>query len=307
MQLRQNNLNLFYFSVIFSTIFMGSSFPTGKYLISIEHAPPFFIGGWRFLIAGLMMILVTMATNGTKSAIPTTNKSFFKGWTLVSTIGLLQTTGTMGFLNLAMAHGLSSSVSSIILFTNPLWLAVLAHFILNDHLNIWKFFALLLGISGVIICLGLDKTAFGIGAFYALLGSFCWSLNTIVTKTIPFDKGPWIFTGWQLTMGGLFMLFLAVINHEEYNLLTLNFNGWFDFIWLIIPASIGSFGLWFLSLRLGGATITSSFLFLVPVFSTIFSIIWLHEPFTISLIIGGILVVVSLVLVNKQKNNKGVK
>ena len=36
---------------------------------------------------------------------------------------ILQTAGTMGLLNFAMAFGVSSSISSILLFTNPLWLA----------------------------------------------------------------------------------------------------------------------------------------------------------------------------------------
>ena len=37
---------------------------------------------------------------------------------------------------------------------------------------------------------------------------------------------------------------------------------------------------------------------LVPVFSTIFSIMGLHEPFTLNLVLGGSMVVLALVLVN---------
>lgn len=299
---QQASRHIFLLSIIFTTIFMGSSFPTGKYLISVEGTPPFYIGGWRFLIAGLLMILITFFLHGWRAIVPTSNRNITKGTLLVIVIGLLQTAGTMGFLNLAMDRGLSSSMSSIILFTNPLWLACLAHFLLNDKLIRLKILSLFLGISGVIICLGLDDSALGVGAFYALLGSFCWSVNTIVTKKIPFDKGAWIFTGWQLFFGGIIMLIITAISNEHYHIFDLNFYGWFDFIWLIIPASIGSFGLWFLSLRIGDATIASSFLFLVPVFSTIFSIIWLHEKFTVGLIIGGLLVIIALILVNKKES-----
>lgn len=105
-------------SIILTTLFMGSSFPTGKYLISIEHAPPFLIGGWRFCIVGILMILWTLITQGRKSIVPVSNGRINKGIALITIIGLLQTTGTMGFLNLAMDKGLSSSMSSIILFTN---------------------------------------------------------------------------------------------------------------------------------------------------------------------------------------------
>ncbi|MDR0297182.1 MAG: DMT family transporter [Streptococcaceae bacterium] len=300
-QARTSN-RLFLTSILLTTIFMGSSFPTGKYLISVEYVPPFLLGGWRFMMAGLLMLLWTLLTKGGKAILPTSEEKIGRGFLLVSVIGLLQTTGTMGLLNLAMAAGLSSSMSSIILFTNPLWLAFLAHFLLHDRLNRWKVFSLILGIVGVITCLGLDKSAFGIGVLFALFGSLCWSVNTVVTKRVPFDKGAWLFTGWQLLIGGVLMLILSFSMHEGYHFTALSSWGWLWFVWLILPASVGSFGLWFSSLDQRGATTASSFLFLVPLFSTIFSIIGLHEKFTFGLIIGGILVVLALILVNRKED-----
>ncbi len=294
--------NSFLFSIILTTIFMGSSFPTGKYLISINRAPPFLIGSWRFIIAGLLMLVFTILTKGISEIIPRSKGSIKKGILLVISIGLLQTAGTMGFLNLSMAKGLSSSMSSIILFTNPLWLALFAHFLLNDRLNKWKILSLILGLLGVILCLGVDKSAISIGSFIALLGSICWAINTVITKKIPFDKGSWVFTGWQLLIGGIAMYLVSLALQETYNFALINAVGWFCFVWLVLPASIDSFGLWFYSLKQGGATVASSFLFLVPLFSTIFSVIGLHDHFTLSVVVGGLLVITSLILVNKSSN-----
>lgn len=244
------------------------------------------------------MLALTIINRNCFSIIPKSGESKLRGLTLVATIGLLQTAGTMGFLNLALAYGVSSSMSSIILFTNPLWLALLAHFFLKDKLTFKKVSALLLGIAGVSTCIGLDSTAFNFGSLFALLGSFCWSINTIITKKVPFDNGPWVFTGWQLLLGGVFLYLFSLPLHESYDFLNLGLWGWIWFVWLIIPASVGSFGLWFFSLGQKGATVASSFLFLVPVFSTIFSIIGLHEKFSLNLLIGGVMVVSALVLVN---------
>ncbi|GAB5054426.1 MULTISPECIES: EamA family transporter [Pediococcus] len=301
-QTKKNDSN-FLIAIILTTIFMGSSFPTGKFLISLEHVPPFLMGGWRFLIAGFLMLLWTLMTHGFKALIPESAGNKKKGFVLVAAIGLLQTTGTMGFLNLSMAAGVSSSMSSIILFTNPLWLAIMAHFLLNDKLNRWKVISLVLGISGVIICLGLDSSGVGIGLFFALLGSLCWSVNTVITKKVPFDKGPWLFTAWQLFLGGIFMLILAGFMHENYDPMNISAWGWIWFVWLIIPASVGSFGLWFYSLRQKGATTTSGYLFLVPLFSTIFSVLGLHDKFSIQLVVGGLLVVLSLFFLNKKSTS----
>ena len=103
----------------------------------------------------------------------------------------------MGLLNIAMSLGVSSSMSAVLLFTNPLWLAVLAHFILKERLTMIKVVALVIGVIGVTKCLGLDRSLLGWGACVALLGSLCWSCNTVVTKQFKFDKGAWVLTGWR--------------------------------------------------------------------------------------------------------------
>lgn len=284
--------------VILATICMGSSFPTGKYLIANEHMPPFLMGGWRFLAAGLLMLISATILKGYRQVVPTYKQSIVGGIILTGIIGCLQTTGTMGFLNLAL-QSVSSSMSSIILFTNPLWLSLLAHFLLKDKLNKRKIISLIIGISGVIFCLGLSTMQGGIGLIYAFLGSLCWSICTIIIKRFIFDKSSWVLTGWQLFWGAIFMLLTAYIRHEEYNIGSLQLWGWVWFIWLIIPASIGSFGLWFSALRQGGATLTSGFLFLAPLFSVIFSVLALHDGLSTHLILGGGLIVLSLYLLNK--------
>ena len=93
------------------------------------------LGGWRFVIAGCMMLILTFMRNGERGILPTSKGNSYKGFILVFVIGFLQTAGTMGLLNFAMAFGVSSSISSILLFTNPLWLAFLAHFILDERLT----------------------------------------------------------------------------------------------------------------------------------------------------------------------------
>ena len=136
-----------------------------------------------------------------------------------------------------------------------------AHFILKERLTMIKVVALVIGVIGVTICLGLDRSLLGWGACVALLGSLCWSCNTVVTKQFKFDKGAWVLTGWQLLFGGIIMFLISQLLGERYHIGQLNGWGWVWFWWLVFPASIGSFGLWFSSLNLRGATISSSFLF----------------------------------------------
>src|SRR3546814_20677738 len=72
--------------------------------------------------------------------------------------------------------------------------------------------------------------------------------------------------------------------------------GWF--FWLAIPASTGSFGLWFVALNKGGATTTSGFLFLAPLFTVILFYFLLRATLSVIQAIGGILLPQHLLLGN---------
>lgn len=298
MKFKEKNVR-YYLIILFSTIFMGSSFPSGKFLIYSENIPPFLVFGWRFIFAGLLLLLLCWYKYGYQEIIPQASNSIWKGISLVFCVGCLQTAGTMGMLSLALKT-LSSSLSSIVLFTNPLWLAILAHVFLNEKITILKASALILGFLGIVSCLGVEGQFDQRGILFAFVGSFCWALNTLITKKNMFDKSIFVFTGWQLLLGGSVMLFFSYILSENYNYNLIGFWDIFWFVWLIIPASIGSFSLWFMALKIGGATTTSSFLFLVPLFSLVFSIVFLHDAVSFNILIGGLLIMISLYLINKK-------
>jgi len=81
--------------------------------------------------------------------------------------------------------------------------------------------------------------------------------------------------------------------------------GWF--VWLAIPASTGSFGLWFVALNKGGATKTSGYLFLAPLFTVVLSFFVLGTSLSWVQAFGGAMIGVALWLVNRDmpaRNNK---
>ena len=64
--------------------------------------------------------------------------------------------------------------------------------------------------------------------------------------------------------------------------------------WLSIPASTGSFGLWFVALKRGGATRTSGFLFLAPLFTVILAYFILDTAISWMQAAGGVLIGLAL-------------
>ena len=102
-----------------------------------------------------------------------------------------------------------------------------------------------------------------------------------------------------MLIGGLALLGVAYATGESWPA-GLTLAGWGWFLWLAIPASTGSFGLWFVALRTGGATRTSGYLFLTPLFTALLSVPILGAGLSGRQAAGGALVGLGLWLVNRE-------
>lgn len=290
----------FVLMLLVATFFMGSSFPTGKFLISSEAIPPFFLGGWRFLSAGLIVLLFYAVVHRPRDIIPASRQSAIAGLGAVFLVGLFQTAGAMGFLNLSLER-IDSSIASVLFFTNPLWVLLMAHYTKTEFVTGRRIVGLLIGTAGVALCLGVQGGADLAGALLALSGAVSWAVCTILTvRYIKFDRSPFVLAGWQMAIGGALLIGVSVILGETYQVSDISPLGIFNYLWLLLPASVGSFTLWFLALKKGGVSTASSFLFLTPLFASFLSIVFLNEEMTTGFWIGGILIFASIYIVNTK-------
>ena len=92
---------------------------------------------------------------------------------------------TLGFFFVLMGVlKLPLSVVYPVLFTSPLMLLLMSHFILNENINIIRILAIFLGFSGVII----SAEPFGnsqvslFGIFLVFIGAFCIALTNLLTR-----------------------------------------------------------------------------------------------------------------------------
>lgn len=290
----------FYAILLAATFLMASSFIAGKILL--QHGiPPFSLVGWRFLLAAFAALpLVYFETGSLACLLP----AGFKGrdWAIVALIGLLQTALVMGLMFWAM-QSISASIAAILSFTNPLWVALLGRFFLNERLSLLQFVALLCGIIGVAMALGI-QAAFSstalTGELTALGAAFCWAVSTLVNKRAALKINSWALSFWQMLTGSLALIIIAnMIGQKWPQQLALTDWGWF--LWLAIPGSTASFGLWFIALKRGGATYASGFLFLAPLFTVILSALILGTGMTLTQGFGGVLIGLSLWLLNRPR------
>ncbi|ALR23096.1 DMT family transporter [Sphingobium baderi] len=292
----------FLITLVASTFLMGSSFVAGKILLQ-QGFPPMILAGWRFLVAALATLPLVVLDKGEfkRSLFP--RKAGLREGALVIVIGLIQTAAVMGLLFWAMQF-VSASTAAILLFTNPIWVAVLGRFFLGESLHRGRLAGLFLGIVGVCLAIGLGPDMFSggqtlLGEIIGIASAFCWAVATIVNKRAGLPFQAWGLSFWQMLVGAIAILAIAYGTGEHWPaVVTREEWGWF--LWLAIPASTASFGLWYVALEKGGATKTSGFLFLAPLFTVILSYFILGSTLTWIQACGGGLIGIALWLVNSE-------
>ncbi len=292
----------YYLILVVATFLMASGFIAGKVLLA-AHIPAILLIGWRFVVAAFACLPLVLAAETSLHTTLVPPHFALRDWGVIFCIGLLQTAATMGLIFLAM-RTISAGTAAILLFSNPLWVALIGHFVLREHLSGLRLIGLCCGIAGVALALGAAGAGFSheplIGLLTGLLSAFCWAFATVLNKKAKLAIDAWALSFWQMLIGALILLAVAYGQGEYWPAAAAaSPELWAWFLWLAIPCSAGSFGLWFVALRKGGAAQSSSYLFLVPLFTIPMSAVVLGTGFTPVEALGGLLVGIALWLVNR--------
>ena len=282
----------------------GSAYPAIKggyelFNISGEDIPSKLIfAGYRFALAGIIVLLVQIIS---KKNIFVLNK---KEIVQVTLLGIFQTTLQYIFFYIGLAYT-TGIRSSIINGTGAFFSILLAHFIYKkDRLNVNKIVGCIVGFIGVII-VNLNGQDFFASSFsiqgegFVMLAAFILSASSIYGKKITQNQDASIVTGYQLFIGGLILLLLGYISGGCLSGFT--FKSTSLLIYMALLSSV-AFAVWTQLLKYNKVGIISIFNFLVPVFGSLLSAIFLGENiFDIKILISLIFVCLGIYMVYKIK------
>jgi drug/metabolite transporter (DMT)-like permease len=260
--------------------------------------------GWRFAVAALATLALVLVRGGAARDVLDLRPLGPRGVATLALIGLLQTGGVMSLLFLSM-RSVSAATAAVLLFTNPIWVAVLGRVFLHERMREGAAAGLALGVAGTALAIGLGDSLLAgreevslRGELTGLGAALCWAVSTILHKRARLPVGAWKLSFWQMLVGSAAVLALAAATGEHWPAHT-SASQWGWFLWLAVPASTGSFGLWYVALERGGAVRTSSYLFLAPLFAVLLSWIVLGTVLTPLQGLGAALIGLALWLVNR--------
>ena len=219
----------------------------------------------------------------------------------------------IGFINLVapfylIAYGVQSvqsNLAAILMSTTPLSSTVLGHFYTrNEKFNFIKTIGILIGFSGILYLFSdnilIDENNF-LSALLILLGSTCYVIGGVLTLKISKKKNENV-TGSILIWAVLILIPIVSFTEQPWNSIPR-----VDSTISVIYLGLVSTGIaWLLRFRIlvnNGLIFQSQVSYLIPIFGTILSYIFLKELITFKVLISLIAVSVGIYFVRKADNN----
>jgi len=232
-------------------------------------------------------------------------EAFSKDWHWFAMIGFINLV-TPFFLIAYGVKSVQSNLAAILMSTTPLSSTILGHFYTkNEKFNFIKTFGILIGFSGILYLFSdnllIDDNNF-VSALLILLGSTCYVVGGVLTLKISKKKNENV-TGSILIWAVIILFPLVIFMEQPWQSLPRT-DSLISVIYLgIVPTGVA----WLLRFRIlknNGLIFQSQVSYLIPIFGTILSYIFLKELITTKVLISLIAVCVGIYFVRKADNKK---
>lgn len=250
-------------------------------------APPILIGALRALVAGILLVLVSVGLGRRQPR--------GRDWIIVVGIGATWT--ALGFGGMFLAGGqLSPGLATVIANAQPLMAALIGYWILDERLETSQAVGLGIAFTGIALVaapalLWADGNTVGSagGISYVLLGALGVAMGNVLMKRYSSRLDAIASTGWQLLIGAVFLFVAASLSSSPISFQWTP-RSLLALAGLAIPGTAVAFALWFALLDRAPLNSLNVFTFLTPIFALGIGIFFYGERLTSLQLFGALLV-----------------
>ena len=232
-------------------------------------------------------------------------EAFSKDWYWFAIIGLINLVIPFFLISYGV-KSVQSNLAAILMSTTPLSSTILGHFYTsNEKFNLTKTIGILIGFAGIVFLFSdnllINENNF-ISALLILLGSTCYVIGGVLTLKIKNKKNENV-TGSILIWATIILLPLSFFIEKPWTY-TPSIQSTVSVIYLGLVSTGLAWLLRFKILINNGLIFQSQVSYLIPIFGTILSYIFLKELITIKVLISLIAVIVGIYFVRRADNKK---
>ena len=293
--------NKAYLMLVCATLFWAGNFNVGK-IAFIENIPPFSLAFFRWLLVWIILLPFTF------KEILKIKREIFKNLPLLFLLGFTSVAIFSSFTYNALNY---TQIINASLFNTAIpAMIILVCFLLKiEKTNIFQLSGLLISILGILVIITrLDMNIlltldFNRGDLFMLGGVIAWGIYSAFLKKRTFKVSLLALVQIFCSLGLLILFPAFLYELMQGKTLVVNKDLFYILLYVAIFPSIGSYYCWAGAVAIIGANRAGIFLSLIPLFSTIFAIIFFNEKFLFFHFIGSILIILGLFLSNKKTIN----
>ena len=212
-----------------------------------------------------------------------------------------------GFLGLQTAGFARAGIGfgAVLIYSQPLLVAVMARVLLGERLRPVQVAGLLAGWAGVALVVLGEASGSAVGddltvAVLLFLGAAaCFAVGTIVVKAVgssahPVPLAPPLLLG--LVYGSVPLVVLGLADGTP---VSWSWTLWVSTLYAGALSLAGGYLLQFALLERGAAGVVSSWIFAVPVLAAVYGVVLFDEPVSVGLVAGAAAVAVGILLVSR--------
>lgn len=269
--------------------------------VAVETIPPFFMAAIRFLVAGLVfMVLLRMRGK------PLPNRRQWMGGTASGLLLLLGGNGLVAYAE----QSIVSSVAALMIATTPVW------FVFFEWARPGGTSPKLRTILGIAISLcgvwmlvapkhgGAMVMPWG-GVILLLFACMFWAAGSFYGKHGVKPSSPWMGAATQMVGGGVGLLAAAFLNGDFS---TLHFHNvaqrsWMALAYLIVFGSWVGFSAYVWLLKVSTPSLVSTYAFVNPVVAVFLGWAMGGEPVTSAMIVATVVIVCGVMIITLPLEN----
>ena len=287
--------------LVCATLFWAGNFTIGKFAF-LENIPPFSLAFLRWSLVWIILFPFTYKEIFKLKHKIKKNLSLF--FVLGFTSVCMFTSFTYNALNYTQVINASLFNTAI-----PVTIILVCFLLKIEKTNIFQISGLLISVLGILaIITRLDLNIllslnFNKGDLFMIGAIIAWGIYSAYLRKRTFDVSLLSLVHIICTFGLVFLFPLFILDVVEGKTVEVSSNLFYILIYIAIFPSIGSYYCWAGAVSIIGANRAGIFLSLIPLFSTIFAMIFFNEKFLFFHFIGSILIILGLFLSNKKITN----
>jgi drug/metabolite transporter (DMT)-like permease len=274
----------------------GGTFVAGK--IVVATLTPLMGSFTRYVVACVALLIAAFVLEG---GLP---RLTGRQWAATFVLGLFGVFSYNLFFMGALAK-LPASRAALIIALNPAITIAISALVLKESLSARRWLGVVVALLGVAIVVSrgdlatLGAGGAGLGELYMFAAVTSWALYTILGRKVLGGLSPLAATNYAALWGTLLLGLVAAPAFGTLHPSQFDWSMVLSLLYLGVFGTAVAFVWYYMSVKKVGASTTSIFNNLVPVFGVAISVLILGEPLLVSMLVGGAVTIVGVLMVSR--------